>query len=160
MTSNSGSEEKQLETPTVEVELEVKDEAKDDEEDEDDEDDEDEEKDEKKEKKKDKKKKEKDEKKDKPKKVEIEYEAAMPRAEAVSYFEALVGGLRSGHLEFRQDDRVLVLAPPDHVEVEVTAQQKGDKCKVVFEIEWNGSKRPLAIVNEAAAKADESESDD
>ena len=102
----------------------------------------------------------KDEKKDKPKKLEVGYEATMPRDEAVSYFEALVAGLRSGHLEFRSDDRVLVLNPADRLDVEVTARQKGDKSKVVFEIEWSGQSRPLAIVSQAPDKAAESESDD
>ena len=160
MTSNSGSTETKPEAPTDTSEVEAKVEAKDEEKDEEEEDEEDEEKDEKKDKKDKKKKKEKDEKKDKPKKVEIAYEAAMPRDEAVSYFEALVAGLRSGHLEFRSEDRVLVLAPPDHLEIEVTAQQKGDKSKVVFEIEWSGNSRPLAIVTQAPAKAEDSESDD
>ncbi len=102
--------------------------------------------------KKDKKKKEKDEKKDKQK---IAYEATMPRAEAVAYFEALVGGLRSGHLEFRQDGRVLVLAPPDQLEIEVEAQQKGNKGKITFEIEWSSENRPLAIINEPPATSAE-----
>lgn len=146
MTSNSNSDESKLETSTDAAPPSDVIESEDESEDEDA--DEDEEKDEKKAKK--------DKKKDKSKKVEIEYEAEMPRDEAVSYFEALVAGLRSGHLEFRQGDRVLVLAPADRLEIEVTAQQKGDKGKVVFEIEWSSSNRPLAIVTEAAAKADES----
>ncbi|MFV8754962.1 amphi-Trp domain-containing protein [Nannocystaceae bacterium ST9] len=158
----SKSEETELETPTptdasapagAQIESEVDDEDDEDE-------DEDEEKDEKK------KKKDKKDKKDKPKKAKIEYEAAMPRDEAVSYFEALVGGLRTGHLEFRQGDKVLVLAPPERLEVEVSAQLKGDKGKVVFEITWSGQSRQLAIVNEAEsspeapAAAPEGEGDD
>jgi amphi-Trp domain-containing protein len=88
-----------------------------------------------------------DEKKDKPKKVKIAFEATMPRSEAVSYFEAIVGGLRSGRLEFRQEGDTLVLNPPDHVEIEVKAQQKGTKGKIVFEIEWSDEHRPLEILN-------------
>jgi amphi-Trp domain-containing protein len=84
---------------------------------------------------------------DKPKKVKISYEAAMPRNEAVSYFEAIVGGLRSGRLEFKQDGDELVLSPPDQLQVEVKAQRKGDKAKVVFEIEWTDDSRPLEIIN-------------
>ncbi|PRQ03319.1 hypothetical protein ENSA5_17090 [Enhygromyxa salina] len=84
---------------------------------------------------------------DKPKKVKISYEASMPRNEAVSYFEAIVGGLRSGRLEFKQDGETLVLSPPDQLEVEVKAQRKGDKGKVVFEIEWSNENRPLEILN-------------
>jgi amphi-Trp domain-containing protein len=149
-TMTGNSDETKIEAPTDASEVEASEEEKDEE------DEEEEDEDEKKgEKKKDKKK----DKKDKPAKVEIEYEATMPRAEAVSYFEALVGGLRSGHLEFREGDRVLVLAPPEYLEIEVTAQQKGDKSKVVFEIEWSGQNRPLAIVTQAPAAATEADDD-
>jgi amphi-Trp domain-containing protein len=86
-------------------------------------------------------------KKDKPKKLKVSYEASMPRNEAVSYFEAIVGGLRSGRLEFKQEGDTLVLNPPDQLEIEVKAQLKGDKGKVVFEIEWSDENRPLEIVN-------------
>ena len=86
-------------------------------------------------------------KKDKPKKLKVSYEASMPRNEAVSYFEAIVGGLRSGRLEFKQEGDTLVLNPPDQLEIEVKAQRKGDKGKVVFEIEWSDENRPLEIVN-------------
>lgn len=90
---------------------------------------------------------EKDEKPKKPKKVKISYEAAMPRSEAVSYFEAIVGGLRSGRLEFRQEGDHLVLSPPDQLEIEVKAQRKGDKAKVVFEIAWSDESNSLEILN-------------
>ncbi|PRQ06662.1 amphi-Trp domain-containing protein [Enhygromyxa salina] len=89
----------------------------------------------------------KSEKRKKPKKVAIGYEAAMPRTEAVSYFESLVGGLRSGRLEFKQDDQSLVLNPPDQLLIEVKAQRKGDKAKVVFEIAWRDDVRPLEILD-------------
>lgn len=89
---------------------------------------------------------EKSEKSDKPKKVKINYEAAMPRDEAVSYFEAIVGGLRSGRLEFKQDGDSLILNPPDQLEIEVKAQSKGDKAKIVFEIAWS-DRQALKISN-------------
>ena len=88
-----------------------------------------------------------EDKEDKPKKVKIEFEATMPRGEAVSYFEAIVGGLRSGRLEFRQEGNNLVLSPPDQLSIEVKAQRKGNKGKVVFEIEWSDENRPLEILN-------------
>jgi amphi-Trp domain-containing protein len=109
--------------------------------------DEDEDEDEKKSKKK-KKKKDKDKDKgDKPEKIKISFEASMPRNEAVSYFEAIVGGLRSGRLEFKQGDKTLILNPPDRLEIEVKAQSKGTKGSVVFEIEWSDENRPLEISN-------------
>jgi amphi-Trp domain-containing protein len=86
-------------------------------------------------------------KKDKPKKLKVSFEDTMPRNEAVSYFEAIVGGLRSGRLEFKQDGETLVLNPPDRLEIEVKAVLKGDKGKVVFEIEWSDEHRSLEILN-------------
>jgi amphi-Trp domain-containing protein len=83
----------------------------------------------------------------KPKKVSIGYEAAMPRTEAVSYFESLVGGFRSGRIEFKQDGESLVLNPPDQLEIEVKATRKGDKAKIVFEIAWSDAHRSLEILN-------------
>lgn len=84
---------------------------------------------------------------EKPRKAKISFEASMQRSEAVAYFEAIVGGLKSGHLELRQAEEVLVLNPPDRIEVEVKARRKGDKGKVVFELEWSDENRPLEILN-------------
>jgi amphi-Trp domain-containing protein len=131
-------------TATAEVPSEP--EAKD-EEDEEDEDDDKKSKKKKKKEKKEKEEKEDDEDDDKPKKVKIEFEATMPRNEAISYFEAIIGGLRSGRLEFKQGDQMLVLNPPDRLEIEVKAQAKGDKGRVVFEIEWSDEHRALEISN-------------
>ena len=86
-------------------------------------------------------------KKDKPKKLKVSFEDTMPRNEAVSYFEAIIGGLRSGRLEFKQEGETLVLNPPDRLDIEVKAQLKGDKGKVVFEIEWSDEQRSLEILN-------------
>jgi amphi-Trp domain-containing protein len=130
-------------TATADAPSEAKDEDEEKDEDEDEE---------KKSKKSKKKKKDKDEEKDedddkKSKKAKIEFEASMPRNEAISYFEAIIGGLRSGRLEFKQGDQTLVLNPPDRLEIEVKAQSKGDKGRVVFEIEWSDEHRALEISN-------------
>ncbi|HLT35179.1 MAG TPA: amphi-Trp domain-containing protein [Enhygromyxa sp.] len=85
--------------------------------------------------------------KDRPRKLEIEFEATMPRGEVVSYFEAIVGGLRSGRLEFRQAGDTLILSPPENLKIEVKARQKGDKGKIAFEIEWSDEHRPLEILD-------------
>jgi amphi-Trp domain-containing protein len=142
-------EPKQPATETTTETADAPSEAKDEEKDEDEDEDEDDEKKSKKSKKK-KKKEEKDEDKDeadKPKKLKIDFEASMPRNEAISYFEAIIGGLRSGRLEFKQGDQTLVLNPPDRLEIEVKAQSKGDKGRVVFEIEWSDEHRALEISN-------------
>lgn len=121
-------------------------EAKEDEGDEED-DDEDDEKKSKKSKKQKKEEKDDDDEADKPKKVKIDFEATMPRNEAISYFESIISGLRSGRLEFKQGEQTLVLNPPDRLEIEVKAQSKGDKGRVVFEIEWSDEHRALEITS-------------
>jgi len=66
----------------------------------------------------------------------IKYEHILPREEAVSYFEAVVSGLREGNIQFKQGEESLKLSPPDYLEVEVKAARKGAKEKVAFEISW------------------------
>jgi amphi-Trp domain-containing protein len=154
MTEQDPTEQATTKPPTETTEAtdaptEVKAGDEDDEDEKDDEKDDDEKKSKKKKKKKDKDKdKEKDEDDgDKPKKLKIEFEASMPRDEAISYFEAIIGGLRSGRLEFKQGEQTLVLNPPDRLEIEVKAQSKGDESRVVFEIQWSNEHRVLEIKN-------------
>ena len=118
----------------VEKKAEAEEEEDEEEEDEDDEDDEDDEKDEKD-----------DEKDDKDDKKAIDFVATLPRSEAVSYFEAIIAGLKSGRLEFRQGEGSVVFNLPDHVEIEVEAKLKGDKGKIEFEIQWSKKTRALEI---------------
>ena len=73
-----------------------------------------------------------------PSKGKIKFEAALSRDEAVSYFEAIVTGLRNGSVEFRQDEESLVLQPGQQLEVSVMAARKGDKNRITFEIGWRG----------------------
>lgn len=151
MTEQENKEPAQTETSetseTADAPKPEKDEDKPDEDKPDDDKEDDDEKSEKKKQKKKDKDKDEDEDEDKPKKVKISYEDTMPRSEAVSYFEAIIGGLRSGRLEFKQADKTLVLNPPDRLSVEVKAQTKGSKASVVFEIEWNDENRPIEISN-------------
>lgn len=83
--------------------------------------------------------------KDKSKKAKIDFKGSMSRNEAISYFEAIIGGLRAGRLEFKQGDRTLVLDVPEHLCIEVEAQAKGDKASIEFEIEWSPENTPVAI---------------
>jgi len=75
----------------------------------------------------------------------IDFEATLPRSEAVSYFEAIIAGLKSGRLEFRQGEDSVVFNLPDRVELEVEAKLKGDKGKIEFEIQWSKKTRALEI---------------
>lgn len=72
-------------------------------------------------------------------KSRIRYEGSMAREEAVSYFEAIVSGLKKGTIRFKQGDEALSLVAPDRLEVEVKATRKGDKAKVSFEMAWHGA---------------------
>ena len=69
-------------------------------------------------------------------KAKIKFESLMQRGEAVTYFSALVDGLRHGHLQFKQRDETVELSPAEQVQVEVRASRKGDKEKVSFELSW------------------------
>ena len=78
-------------------------------------------------------------------KQEIEFDATMSRGEALSYFEAIVAGLKSGRLEFRQEGDAVVFNLPERVEIEIAAKLKGDKGKIEFGIEWSKKTRALEI---------------
>ena len=82
------------------------------------------------------------------KKTKVSFDATMEREEAVSYFEAIVAGLKSGTIQFRQGEESLTLDVGDHVAVEVKAQRKGEKGKVTFELSWRDDNRGLTIVPE------------
>lgn len=66
----------------------------------------------------------------------IAFENDMAREEAVSYLDAIVKGLATGSVTFRQGDECLELQPAANVEVEVKASRKGRKEKVSFELSW------------------------
>lgn len=80
-------------------------------------------------------------------KQKISFDSRMDRAEAVTYFEAIVAGLKSGRVEFRQGEDELVLSVGEDVEVAVKASKKGEKEKVSFSLEWREGAAPgLTIV--------------
>ncbi|MEZ4647954.1 MAG: amphi-Trp domain-containing protein [Candidatus Eisenbacteria bacterium] len=71
-----------------------------------------------------------------PEKAEIKYEAPMSLAEATSYFESIVAGMRAGHMRVSHEGTTLTLEPRDSVEVAVKAVRKKGKEKISFEVEW------------------------
>lgn len=84
-----------------------------------------------------------------PRKRKISYENTLPRDEAVSYFEAIVTGLKKGQLEFRQEDESVTMDLPDRVDVEVKASRNEKKGKISFELSWKNTGSPdLAIVSD------------
>jgi amphi-Trp domain-containing protein len=89
-----------------------------------------------------------EEKSEEPSRAKLAFSTPLSREEAVAYFEAIVGGLRKGSVEFRQGDEALALSPPEHLNVEVKASRKGEKSKISFEISWQGTRgAELTIVS-------------
>lgn len=78
-------------------------------------------------------------------KAKLKFESAMPRDEAVAYFEAIIAGLRKGAIQFRRGEETLAVAPAGHVEIEVKASRKGAKESVSFEIAWRTEGTDLTI---------------
>jgi len=75
----------------------------------------------------------------------VKFESVLAKEEAVSYFEALIEGLKKGTIQLKQGSHTIVLKPNGQVSIEVKASRKGDKEKLAFEITWRG---------EAAAESD------
>ena len=73
-------------------------------------------------------------------KSKLHFESMLTRDEAAAYFEAIVKGLRKGSIHFHQSEDSLLLAPAEHVGVEVKASQKGGREKLVFEVMWRTDK--------------------
>ena len=70
----------------------------------------------------------------------VVFENTMAREEAVSYFEAIVTGLKKGRLCIKQGDASLDLEPGQQVDVEVVASRKKGRERISFEIEWRESR--------------------
>lgn len=70
------------------------------------------------------------------KKSKVQFKNRLALDEAVSYFEAIVAGLKKGEIELKQEDNHLVLSPQSEVSIEVKASAKEEKGKVSFKISW------------------------
>jgi amphi-Trp domain-containing protein len=66
----------------------------------------------------------------------VKFESVLAREEAVSYFEALIEGLRKGTIQLKQGADNITLKPGPQVAIEVKAGRKGEKEKISFEIVW------------------------
>lgn len=84
-----------------------------------------------------------------PEKAEIRYESPMSLAEATSYFESIVAGMRAGQMRVTHEGTTLTLEPGEMVEVAVKAVRKKGKEKISFEVEWR-----LAPKSELQIEAD------
>lgn len=87
------------------------------------------------------------EKKDKGGKVS--FASAMPREEAISYFESIVSGLKRGAVHLKQEEETIILNPSPQIDVEVKAVSKREKEKISFKMSWrNPSGSELDISSE------------
>jgi amphi-Trp domain-containing protein len=69
----------------------------------------------------------------------IKFDSILPREEAVSYFEALIAGMKKGTIQLRKGEESVTLKPTARVAVEVRASKKADTEKISFEIVWKKS---------------------
>ena len=67
----------------------------------------------------------------------VKFEGMLPREEAISYFEAIVAGMKKGTIQLRQGEESVTLKLPEQVSLEVKAATKGDKEKIRFELAWH-----------------------
>ena len=75
-------------------------------------------------------------KKKKKKKTKVKFKSVMPREEAISYFEAIVAGLKRGSIQIRQGDEALELQPAPQVDVAVKAASRDQDERIEFELKW------------------------
>ena len=72
----------------------------------------------------------------KAKKTGVKFESTMPLEEAISYFEAIISGMKKGTISLKQDGNTIKLSPPPHLSVEVKAASKGERERISFELQW------------------------
>jgi amphi-Trp domain-containing protein len=70
-------------------------------------------------------------------KSRVKFESSLSRLEAVTYFDAIVAGLKKGALNFKQGEDAVAFSLPDHVEIEVKAERKKGRENISFDITWH-----------------------
>ncbi len=76
------------------------------------------------------------EKKKKKKKNKVKFKSMMLREEAISYFEAILAGIKRGSIQIRQGDESVELRPTPQLDVSVKAASRDQDERIVFEIKW------------------------
>jgi len=66
----------------------------------------------------------------------VSHSIVLSRDEAAAYVEAIVSGLRSGSIRFRQGERRVVLRPAGQLTLSIKARDGGKKEGFAFEISW------------------------
>ena len=68
--------------------------------------------------------------------AKIKFKNEMDTEEAVVYLEAIVDGLKRGHLLLQQGPEKLELKPQGKMKVEIKASRKEEKERFSFELSW------------------------
>ena len=72
----------------------------------------------------------------KPPRHKLNFKKSSSRDEAVTYFQAIIDGIKKGSIEFKQEGESLMLHPARDLSLEIKASAKGDNEKVTFKISW------------------------
>jgi amphi-Trp domain-containing protein len=67
---------------------------------------------------------------------EVSMKANMGLAQVVEYLETFISSLKQGKVYVEQGDNIIVLSPPDNVDVELEAVEKKGKQKFTLELAW------------------------
>lgn len=80
----------------------------------------------------------------------IKVKQTQTRAQCIAQIEALLAGLRAGHVTLTHADRTLTLTPADALQFTLEARDKGEKQGLTLELRWRNdqpteSPGPLTI---------------
>ena len=67
---------------------------------------------------------------------EFKHDSVQDRQSIVRYLEAMIDGIRNGHLEFRNDEQEIVLEPSGLLELELRARRSDNKTKLSIKLAW------------------------
>ena len=70
------------------------------------------------------------------KRKELEFTTRLTREDVAGVIEALVEGLKDGHLKIHKSDEVLELDVPRVIDLEVEAKVSDERAKFEIEVSW------------------------
>ncbi len=70
------------------------------------------------------------------KKKEVSMKGIIDRKQVVTYLQDLMTSLKNGTIVVQQGEEFVSLNPEDLIFLEVEAEQKKDKEKLIFELSW------------------------
>jgi amphi-Trp domain-containing protein len=78
-------------------------------------------------------------------KMQVKFESTMSLPETISYFDAIIAGLKKKSLHLRQGDQVLALTPSPHVDIAIKAVRDKKNEAIRVEIAWRLPAREPSI---------------